>query len=82
MRFEFLEPTRSLQPNLASAETSGVIPLLKKISASAYIFFCKERRFDTLRGVKNALYVKKKKKFKDGKNRLERANQLATLKSL
>lgn len=60
MRFEFLEPTRSLQPNLASAETSGVIPLLKKISASAYIFFCKERRFDTSRGVKNALYVKKK----------------------
>lgn len=30
---------------------------------------------------KNALYVEKKY-FKDGRNRLERANQLATLKSL
>lgn len=80
MRFEFLEPAQSLQLNLTSAETRGVIPLLKKISASAYIFFCKERRFDTL-WEKNALYVKKKK-FKEGKNRLERANQLATLKSL
>lgn len=67
MRFEFLEPTRSLQPNLASAETSGVIPLLKKISASAYIFFCKERRFHTSRGVKNALYVKKKKNLRMAK---------------
>lgn len=52
MRFEFLEPLRSLQPNLASAETSGVIPPLKKISASAYIFFCKERRFGTKQGEK------------------------------
>lgn len=79
MRFEFLEPVQSLQPNLTSAETSGVIPLLKKL-VLVHIFFCKERRFGTLQGEKNALYVKKC--FKDGKNRLERANQLATLKSL
>lgn len=61
MRFEFLEPLQSLQPNLSSAETGGVIPPLKKISASAYIFFarrggllpCEERG-------ENAPYVEKK----------------------
>lgn len=81
MRFEFLEPVRSLQPNLTSAETSGVIPLLKKLVLVHIYFFarkgglvpCKEKKKRT---------VCKKKCFKDGKNRLERANQLATLKSL
>lgn len=81
MRFEFLEPPRSLQPNLTSAETSGVIPLLKKISASAYFFFLQGKEVWYLARRKNALYGEKKY-FKDGKNRLERANQLATLKSL
>lgn len=80
MRFEFLEPLRSLQPNLSSAETGGVIPLLKKISASAYIFFARKGGLVPCKE-KNALYVEKKY-FKDGRNRLERANQLATLKSL
>lgn len=38
MRFEFLEPPRSPQPNLTSAETSGVIPLLKKL-VQVHIYF-------------------------------------------
>lgn len=65
MRFEFLEPLQSLQPNLSSAETGGVIPPLKKkklVRVHIFFFFCKERRFATLRGEggKNALYVEKK----------------------
>lgn len=81
MRFEFLEPPRSLQPNLTSAETSGVIPLLKKLVLVHIYFFARKGGLVPWKE-KNALYVKKKIYFKDGKNRLERANQLATLKSL
>lgn len=80
MRFEFLEPLRSLQPNLTSAETSGVIPLLKKLVLVHIFFFARKGGLVPCEE-KNALYVEKKY-FKDGKNRLERANQLATLKSL
>ena len=85
MRFEFLEPPQSLQPNLTSAETSGVIPLLKKklVLVHIYIFFFLQgKEVWYLARRKNALYVEKEKYFKDGKNRLERANQLAALKSL
>lgn len=81
MRFEFLEPPRSLQPNLTSAETSGVIPLLKKLVQVHIYFFARIGGFGPSKE-KTALYVEKKKKFKDGKNRLERANQPGTLKSL
>ena len=80
MRFEFLEPPRSLQPNLTSAETSGVIPLLKKLVLVHIYFFARKGGLVPCEE-KNALYVEKKY-FKDGKNRLERANQPATLKSL
>lgn len=60
MRFEFLEPVRSLQPNLASAETSGVIPLLKKL-VLVHIFFLQGKEVWYLcEEEKNALYVKKK----------------------
>lgn len=62
MRFEFLEPAQFLQPNLTSAETRGVIPLLKKKLVLMHIFFCKERRFAPCEK-KNALFVKKKKVF-------------------
>lgn len=80
MRFEFLEPPRSLQPNLTSAETSGVIPLLKKLVQVHIYFFARKGGFGPS-NEKTALYVEKKK-FKDGKNRLESANQPGTLKSL
>lgn len=60
MRFEFLEPPRSLQPNLTSAETSGVIPLLKKlVQVRIYIFFA--RKGGLVPGEERiALYVEKK----------------------
>lgn len=58
MRFEFLEPLQSLQPNLTSAEASTVIPLLKKMSASAYIFFARKGGLVPCEE-KNALYVEK-----------------------
>ena len=75
-----MEPLRSLHPNLTSAETSRVIPLLKKL-AQLHIYICFSAREGGLgpSTEKNALCVGKK--FKDGKNRLERANQPASLKS-
>lgn len=59
MRFEFLEPLRSLQPNLTSAETSGVIPLLKKLVQVHIYFFA--RKGGLVPGEERiALYVGKK----------------------
>ena len=58
MRFEFLEPARSLQPNLTSAETSGVIPLLKKL-VLVHIYFLQGKEVLYLCEEKNALHVKK-----------------------
>ena len=75
MRFEFLEPTRSLQPNLTSAETSGVIPPLKKkklVLVHIYFFARKGGLVSCEGRGKKCTVCKKKKKFKDGKNRLER----------
>lgn len=59
MRFEFLEPPWSLQPNLTSAETSGVIPLLKKLVLVHIYFFARKGGLVPCEE-KNALYVKKK----------------------
>ena len=59
MRFEFLEPPRSLQPNLTSAETSGVIPLLKKLVLVHIYFFARKGGLVPCEE-KNALYVEKK----------------------
>lgn len=59
MRFEFLEPPRSLQPNLTSAETSGVIPLLKKLVQVHIYFFARKGGFGPSKE-KTALYVEKK----------------------
>lgn len=58
MRFEFLEPARSLQPNLTSAETSGVIPLLKKL-VLVHIYFSARKGGLVPCEEKNALHVKK-----------------------
>lgn len=81
MRVEFLEPPRSLQPNLASAETSRLIPPLKKLAQLHICFFFSARKGGLVPSTEeNALYVEKK--FTDGKNRLESANQPASLKSL
>lgn len=59
MRFEFLEPVRSLQPNLTSAETSGVIPLLKKLVLVHIYFFARKGGLVPCEEEKNALYVEK-----------------------
>lgn len=59
MRFEFLEPPRSLQPNLTSAETSGVIPLLKKLVLVHIYFFARKGGLVPCEE-KNAMCVEKK----------------------
>lgn len=63
MRFEFLEPLQSLQPNLSSAETGGVIPPLKKkklVLVHIFFFARKGGLLPCGEKGKNALYVEKK----------------------